>query len=141
MSRIKTLAVSAAALATLVSVGAYASSHREAPFVAAHPTVDGTDFYMFKDYSNGASSLDNVVMVANYDPLQDAYGGPNYFSLNPRALYEIEVDNDGNGNENLTFQFRFTNTYKGVALDTGGPNKVAIPLLNFGQIAATTKPI
>lgn len=132
MSRIKTLAVSAAALATLVSVGAYASSHREAPFVAAHPTVDSTDFYMFKDYSNGASSPDNVVMVANYDPLQDAYGGPNYFSLNPRALYEIEVDNDGSGNENMTFQFRFTNTYKGVALDTGGPNKVAIPLLNFG---------
>jgi hypothetical protein len=29
---------------------ALASSHREAPFIAEHPKVDGTDFYMFMSY-------------------------------------------------------------------------------------------
>ncbi|WP_216092651.1 DUF4331 family protein [Candidatus Marithrix sp. Canyon 246] len=27
--------------------------------------------------------------------LQDAYGGPNYFSMDTNALYEIHVDNNG----------------------------------------------
>ena len=33
-------------------------------------------------------------LVANYVPLQEAYGDPNYFSMDPNALYEINVDND-----------------------------------------------
>ena len=42
-------------------------------------------------------------------PLQDPYGGPNYFALDPSRVYEIHVDNDGDAKEDLTFQFRFTN--------------------------------
>ena len=49
-----------------------------------------------------------VTLLANYIPLQQPYGGPNYFAMDPSALYEIHVDNDGDAKENLTFQFRFT---------------------------------
>ena len=35
---------------SLVSLVAGASSHREAPFIATQPSVDGTDFYMFRSY-------------------------------------------------------------------------------------------
>ena len=61
-----------------------------------------------------------VTLLANYLPLQDAYGGPNYFALDPNALYEIHVDNNGDGKEDLTFQFRFTNKLQLDDADVGG---------------------
>ena len=88
---------------------AFASSHREAPFIASAPKVDGTDFYMFNSYE--ANRGDFVTLIANYAPLQDAYGGPNYFAMDPNALYEIHIDSTGTNKEDLTFQFRFSNTY------------------------------
>src|SRR5678815_3094681 len=95
-------------LAALGAAGnASASSHREAPFITTHPKVDGTDFYMFRSYEAGRS--DYVTFIANYIPLEDAYGGPNYFSMDADGLYEIEIDNQGDAKERLTFQFRFTN--------------------------------
>jgi hypothetical protein len=116
--------------------GTQASSHREAPFITTAPKVDATDFYMFRSYEPGRS--DYVTIIANYLPLQDAYGGPNYFSLDPNALYEIHIDNDGDAKEDLTFQFRFRNTLaaggNGVTLDIGG-KPVAIPLIQAGAVA------
>src|SRR3546814_9455335 len=103
-----------------------ASSHREAPMIAGMPRVDGSDFYMFNSYETGRGSF--VTLIANYVPLQDAYGGPNYFKLDPSALYEIHIDNSGDAAEDLTFQFRFTNTYKGLAVPTGASANVAVPL-------------
>ena len=97
----------AAAAALAVPFIATASSHREAPFIAEHPKVDGTDFYMFRSYESGRSGY--VTLVANYLPLQDAYGGPNYFTLDPDAVYDIHIDNDGDAREDLTFRFRFKN--------------------------------
>jgi hypothetical protein len=117
----------AAALAA--SGMATASSHREAPFITGHPKVDATDFYMFRSYEPGRE--DSVTLVADYIPLEDAYGGPNYFSLDPDALYEIEIDNDGDAREDVTFQFRFTNTFQNAALNIGGAS-VAVPLINIG---------
>ena len=63
---------------------------------------------MFRSYEPGRS--DYVTLIANYQPLQDAYGGPNYFALDPNALYEIHIDNNGDAKEDLSFQFRFSNT-------------------------------
>ena len=88
-----------------VPLVAEASSHREAPFVTKNPKVDGTDFYMFNSYETGRTGF--VTIIANYLPLQDSYGGPNYFELDPDALYEISLDTDGDCVENLTFQFQF----------------------------------
>jgi hypothetical protein len=136
MSRIRYAAapLAAAVLAACASMS-MASSHREAPFIATSPKVDGTDFYMFRSYEAGRT--DYVTLIANYQPLQDAYGGPNYFSMDPNALYEIHVDNNGDAREDITFQFRFSNKLAGgtgVALPIGGKN-VAIPLIQAGQVA------
>jgi hypothetical protein len=117
----------------LAATGASASSHREAPFIAGQPKVDGTDFYMFNSYEAGRQG--NVTLVADYVPLQDPYGGPNYFKLDANALYEIHIDNVGDGKEHLTFQFRFQNTLKNISLNVGG-QQVAIPLVQSGPIAA-----
>jgi hypothetical protein len=126
-----------AAATLLVCAGqAQASSHREAPFITTSPKVDGTDFYMFRSYEPGRA--DYVTVIANYQPLQAPYGGPNYFAMDPNALYEIHIDNNGDAKEDLTFQFRFNNTLNsggmGQTLPIGGKN-VAIPLIQFGAIS------
>ncbi|WP_409333776.1 DUF4331 domain-containing protein [Burkholderia sp. Bp8963] len=113
--------------------GAYASSHREAPLIAEMPKVDGTDFYMFNSYEPNRHGY--VTLIANYSPLEDAYGGPNYFALDPDALYEIHIDNVGDARAHLTFQFRFQNTVRNVALNVGG-KQVAIPLVQAGPVSA-----
>ncbi len=129
--------VALAAAAALVALGAQASSHREAPFITTVPKVDATDFYMFRSYEQGRT--DYVTIIANYQPLQDAYGGPNYFSMDPNALYEIHIDNNGDAKEDLTFQFRFANTLAGngagVNLNIGGKS-VNIPLIQAGQVTS-----
>jgi len=119
-----------------VAPPAAASSHREAPFVTKHPKIDATDFYLFRSYEDGRA--DFVTVVANYLPLQDPYGGPNYFALDPDALYEILIDNDGDAREDLTFQFRFQSTLSDIALDVGpgsATKRVSVPVVNVGPIS------
>jgi len=111
-----------------------ASSHREAPFITTHPKVDGSDFYMFSSYEPGRSGY--VTLIANYQPLQDPFGGPNYFFMDTQALYEIHIDNNGDGIEDLTFQFRFTDTRAGLAVNAGGKS-IPVPLTNIGPISST----
>lgn len=116
---------------------ALASSHREAPFITKNPKVDGTDFYLFRSYESGRQ--DYVTVIANYQPFQPKYGGPNFFSLDPEASYEIHLDNDGDAKEDLTFRFRFDNDLaadgQGIAIDAGG-KKIAVPLVNVGPVSA-----
>ncbi|MGZ8289357.1 MAG: DUF4331 domain-containing protein [Telluria sp.] len=120
-------------LAGAVVPHALASSHREAPFITKSPKIDATDFYMFRSYEAGRENF--VTLIANYVPLQDPYGGPNYFQMDPEALYEIHIDNNGDAKEDLTFQFRFTNTVKDAKFTVGG-KQVSIPLvINGGAIA------
>jgi Domain of unknown function (DUF4331) len=141
MTRIRTFRQHALALAALSTLGTLAlpvlaSSHREAPFITTSPKVDATDFYMFRSYE--ADRSDYVTLIANYVPLQDAYGGPNYFAMDPNALYEIHLDNNGDAKEDITFQFRFKNTLsnggKGFELPIGD-KMVASPLIQFGGVS------
>ena len=131
-------AVALAITAALLPLAGLASSHREAPNITRFPAVDSTDFYMFDSYEPGRTGY--VTLLADYIPLQDPYGGPNYFALDSTALYEIHIDSDGDAKEDLTFQFRFSNKLannnNGVKLPIGG-SQVAVPLKNVGPISAT----
>lgn len=122
-----------ALLAGGIGSQALASSHREAPFITRHPKVDATDFYAFRSYESGRAGY--VTLIANYLPLQDAYGGPNYFALDPEALYEIHIDNNGDAVEDLTYQFRFRQDLQDFKLNVGGM-QVSVPLINIGGILA-----
>lgn len=133
----RTSCLVAAAIAALLPLAGQASSHREAPSITRMPTEDSTDFYLFNSYESGRDGY--VTILANYIPLQQPYGGPNYFAMDPSALYEIHIDNDGDAKENLTFQFRFNNRLandnRGIKLNIGGP-QVAVPLKNVGGVSA-----
>jgi len=123
-------------LTALLASNALASSHREAPFVSKYPQSDGTDFYLFKSYEPGRE--DYVTMIANYIPLQAAYGGPNYFPLDSQGLYEIHVDNNGDSQEDLTFQFRFKDAFPGresIKLNVDGV-EISSVLKNIGVLSA-----
>ena len=50
---------------------------------------------------------DTVTLIANYIPLQEPDGGPNFFEFGDDVLYEIHIDNDGDGRADITYQFRF----------------------------------
>jgi hypothetical protein len=124
----------AGAIATAIAGGAMASSHREAPFIDNVPKVDATDFYMFNSYETGRAGY--VTIIANYQPFQDPSGGPNFFPLDPNALYEILIDNNGDSAEDLTFQFRFTSTLAGLTVPVNGKN-IPVPQNNIGAVTAT----
>ena len=111
---------------------ATASSHREAPGITRLPLVDGTDFYMFRSYESGREGF--TTLIANYNPLQDPYGGPNYFPLDEDAAYDIHITNNGDAIEDVTFRFRFNRRAKFITVPSGGED-VAIPLINTGPIA------
>lgn len=127
--------------ASLLATSSFASSHREAPNITRSPALDSTDFYAFNSYEAGRA--DFVTLIANYIPLQDAYGGPNYFAMDPHAVYSIHVDNTGDAVEDLTFEFRFSQELaggEGVKLTVGpegNSRDVAVPLKNVGGISAS----
>lgn len=142
--KLKPASLAKGCLLMAVAGAAIASSHREAPFITTVPKVDGTDFYMFRSYEGVAANgtggrSDYVTMIANYQPLQGPYGGPNYFSMDPNALYEIHIDNNGDAREDITFQFRFKNKLNSVALPIGNQS-VQIPLIQAGAVSAINDP-
>ena len=126
--------VAVALAAASIPLLSLASSHREAPTIAGLPKVDGTDLYMFRSYE--ATRQGYVTIIANYIPLQDPGGGPNFYKLDPNALYAINIDNQGQAQANFSFQFRFSNSDKGLALPTPD-TPVAIPLINAGVVDKT----
>jgi len=147
MKKLRTLQLALLAACAAGATGlTLASSHREAPFITTSPKVDATDFYMFRSYEGVAANgtggrSDYVTLIANYQPLQGPYGGPNYFSMDPNALYEIHIDNNGDAAEDITFQFRFNNKLNNVALPIGAgavQKSVAIPLIQAGAVANLT---
>ena len=81
-----------------------------------------------------------MTIVADYLPLQDPFGGPNYFELETNGIYEVEIDNVGDGQEHITFQFQFFTTYQNISLPIGPAGSQvtnAIPLVNSGPITVS----
>ena len=129
MKRIALALVVVSALAATVAVAlvrgpgpeaSRASSHREAPLISNDPAADNTDLYAFVS----PDAPNTVTIIANYIPLEQPAGGPNFASFGDDVRYEIKVDNNGDGEEDITYRFRFHTA-------TGNPNTF---LYNTGPI-------
>ena len=104
--------------------GAKASSHAEAPLIGQDPRADNTDLYAFVSPEDTST----VTMIANYIPLEAPASGPNFYSFDDSALYEIKVDQNGDGRADVGYRFTFTT-------QTRNPNTF---LYNTGPIGSLT---
>jgi len=80
------------------------SSHREAPEISKDPVADSTDVYAFVS----PDQPDTLTLIANYVPLQEPAGGPNFYEFGEDILYEIHIDTNGNAEPDISYQFTFT---------------------------------
>jgi Domain of unknown function (DUF4331) len=102
------------------------SSHREAPEISKDPVADSTDLYAFVS----PDQPDMVTIIANYVPLEEPAGGPNFYEFGDDVLYEIHIVNGTDVKHELTYQFRFKT-------QTVNPNSF---LYNTGQILSISDP-
>ena len=102
------------------------SSHREAPEISKDPVADNTDTYAFVSPDNP----DTVTLIANFIPLQQPDGGPNFYEFGDDVLYEIHISNRGDAQADVTYQFRFDTKIR-------NPNTF---LYNTGQITSINSP-
>lgn len=137
---VKIAAVTAILLSSAISP-AWSSSHREAPNITKMPKTDNTDVYAFRSYESGRDGY--VTLIANFQPFQEPGGGPNYFTMDPNALYEIMVDSNGDAVEDTTFQFRFFNGLRsggtGAAIEVGG-KVLPLAVRHAGQVTTLNDP-
>jgi hypothetical protein len=84
------------------------SSHREAPEISKDPTADNTDVYAFVDQHDSTM----VNLIANFNPFEIPYGGPNFSEFADDVLYTINVSNAGTAQADISYQFRFTTTIR-----------------------------
>jgi hypothetical protein len=81
-----------------------ASSHREAPAISNDPVADNTDVYFFRDPVDPS----RLVLIANWIPLEEPAGGPNFFHFEPNIRYEFNVDSNGDALEDFVYRVEFT---------------------------------
>jgi hypothetical protein len=79
------------------------SSHREAPEISKDPVADSTDVYAFVS----PDKPDTVTLIANYVPLEEPAGGPNFYEFGNDVAYDINIDTDGDGYPDITYRFTF----------------------------------
>src|SRR5450432_2446535 len=114
------------------------SSHREAPEISKDPVADSTDLYAFVS----PDRPDSVTLIANYIPLQEPAGGPNFYEFGDDVLYEIHVDNDGDGLADISYQFRFEtklSTPGSFLYNTGPIGSLSDPNWNSKQFYRVTR--
>ena len=110
----------AAGVAGLGPGGASASSHREAPLIAADPAVDNTDVYAFASPDRPGY----VTLMATFIPFEEPNGGPNFYPFATDAVYNIKVDNNGDARPDVVYRWTFHNVDKrggGTFLYNNGP--------------------
>jgi hypothetical protein len=98
-------ALTAAAVASALSFG---SSHREAPRILKDPTADNTDVWAF----TAPDAPDSLTVVANWIPLADPAGGPNFYPLDENARYYVKIDNTGDGYEDVAYRWKFKTRFR-----------------------------
>ena len=84
------------------------SSHKEAPAISNDAAADNTDVYAFVS----PDAQNTVTLIANFVPLEDPAGGPNFFEFGDDVLYEICIDNNGDSCRGTSpTSSRFTTVY------------------------------
>ena len=68
------------------------------------PSADNTDLYAF----TAPDAPGRLTIVANWIPLEDPAGGPNFGKLDPKARYHVKIDNTGDGVEDVGYHWEFT---------------------------------
>ena len=123
------------ALIALAPTAAMASSHREAPSISQDPEADNTDLYAWVTPGTHA----NLNVVANYIPLEEPAGGPNFNSFSDDVLYEVHIyKGDDIHNDFLVYQFDFKTTH--VKGNPNDPTQAPFNGINFfSQIAGDTQ--
>jgi hypothetical protein len=102
------------------------SSHREAPQISKDAPADNTDVYAFVDENDPTK----VNLIANFNPFEIPYGGPNFSEFADDVLYTINISNSGTSEADISYQFKFTT--KIVNPDTF--------LYNTGPLSSNTDP-
>jgi hypothetical protein len=90
-------------LAVLASGRAEASSHREAPAISNDPAADNTDVYAWVT----PGTHDKLYVIANWIPLEEPSGGPNFHKFADDALYEVHLTRGDSLDDVVTYQFLF----------------------------------
>jgi hypothetical protein len=135
------LSIAALGVGLIVGLGpapSGASSHREAPLVAADPQVDTTDLYAFVS----PDKPDTVTLIANWIPFEEPAGGPNFYSFAPGVRYEIRIDNSGDAGTDIIYRWVFTNHYRNpntFLYNTGPVTSLDDADLNFYQTYSLTE--
>lgn len=114
------------------------SSHREAPEISKDPVADSTDVYAFVS----PDRPDTVTIIANYIPLQDPAGGPNFFEFGDDVRYEIHVSNRGDARADITYRFDFRTTVRDpdtFLYNTGRISSLSDPTFNRPQQYTVTR--
>jgi len=114
------------------------TSHREAPGISKDPVADNTDFYMFVSPDDSSK----VTLIANYIPLEEPAGGPNFHQFGDDVLYEIHIDNNADAKADITYQFRFKTVVGNPSTflyNTGPISSLGDPGWNIRQFYSVTK--
>src|SRR3954468_14353164 len=114
------------------------SSHREAPEISKDPVADSTDLYAFVSPDLPGS----VTIIANYIPLEEPAGGPNFYEFGDDVIYQIKIDNDGDGKYDINYEFRFTTQIANphtFLYNTGPITALDSPAWNRKQVYSVTR--
>ena len=115
------------------------SSHREAPEISKDPVADNTDVYAFVS----PDKPDTVTLIANFIPLQQPDGGPNFYEFGDDVAYDIKIANGGKGKADIVYRFRFTTKIrnpKTFLYNTGPINDIVRQTWNRPQYYSVTRP-
>ena len=114
------------------------SSHREAPEISKDPVADSTDLYAFVS----PDRPDTVTFLANYIPLQDPAGGPNFFEFGDDVSYRINISTSGRGAADIVYEFRFSTRVRDrdtFLYNTGRITSLSSPTFNRRQFYSVRK--
>jgi hypothetical protein len=137
-TRLLRVAVASTLLVCLSAAPGLASSHREAPLIAGEPQLDNTDLYAFVS----PDKPDTVTVIANWVPIQEPTGGPNFYPFSNNAKYNVHIDNNHDAKTDITYQWRFKSSYRDPSsflYNTGPVNSLSDPTLNFQQTYTLTR--